>query len=75
MFMKVQGGYYNQKKAKVLIVLDDMKTDMEAKNKLTSIVTALFLRVTKINVLLVFMSRSYFKVAKTISLNATHFLL
>ena len=74
MFMKVQGGYYNQKKAKVLIVFDDMKTDMEAKDKLTSIVTALFLRVTKINVLLVFMSRSYFKVAKTIILNATHFL-
>ena len=51
-----------------------MKTDIEANNKLTYIVTALFLRRRKINILLVFISQSYFKVAKTTRLNATHFL-
>ena len=56
---------------KVIIVFDDMITGMESNKKLSSIVTELFLRRRELNVLLVFISQSYFKVPKTIRLNAT----
>ena len=56
---------------KVIIVFDNMITGMESNKKLSSIVTELFLRRRELNVLLVFISQSYFKVPKTIRLNAT----
>ena len=56
---------------KVIIVFDDMITGMESNKKLSSIVTELFLRRRELNVLIVFISQSYFKVPKTIRLNAT----
>ena len=46
---------------------------MEADKKLSSIVTELFLRGQKLNILLVFVSQSFFKVPKTIRLNATNY--
>ena len=51
----------------MLIVSDDMIADMES-NKL--FVTELFLRGFARNVLLAFVSQIYFKVPKTIRLNA-----
>ena len=51
-----------------------MKTDMEANKKLRPIVTELFLRGQKLNILFVFVSQSYFKVPKTIRLNATNYV-
>ena len=48
-----------------------MTTDMKANKKLSLADTELFLRGTKINILLVFISPSYFKVPKTIRQNAT----
>ena len=57
----------------MLRVFDGMKTDMEADKKLSSIVTELFLRGQKLNILLVFVSQSFFKVPKTIRLNATNY--
>ena len=53
---------------KVIIVFDDMITGMESNKKLSSIVTELFLRRRELNVLIVFISQSYFKVPKTIRL-------
>ena len=38
-------------------------------------VTALFLKGMKISISLVFISQSYFKVPKTIRLNATHYFI
>ena len=49
-----------------------MIADMEANKKLNPIVTELLLRVRKLNISLVFISQSYFKVPKTIRLNATY---
>ena len=67
---------YNQtKKRRVLIVFDDMIADMESKKTLSSVVTELFLRGRKLNILLVFISDSYFKVPKTIRPNATHYCI
>ena len=53
-------------------MFDDMIVDMESNKKLSPIVTELFLRGRKLNISLVFISQSYFKVPKTIRLNATH---
>ena len=48
---------------------------MESNKKLGPIVTALFLRGRKLNILLLFISQSYFKMPKTMGLNATHFFI
>ena len=49
-----------------------MVPDMEVNKNLSSIVTELFLRKRKLNISLVFISQSYFKVSKTIRVNAAH---
>ena len=48
---------------------------MESNKKLSPIVTELFSRGRKLNISLVFISQSYFKVLKTIRLNATHYFI
>ena len=48
---------------------------MESNKKLSFIVTELFLRGRKLNISLVFISQSYFKVPKTITLNATYYFI
>ena len=53
-------------------MFDDMIADMESNKKVSPKVTELFLRRKKLNISLVFVSQSYFKVPKTIRLNATH---
>ena len=68
-------GYNPTKKRRVLIVCDDMMADMESNKKLSPIVTELFLRGKKLIISLVFISQSYFKVPKTIRLNATHYFI
>ena len=56
-------------------MFDDMIADMESNKKLSVKVTELFLRGRKLSVLLVFVSQSYFKLARTITLNATHYFI
>ena len=51
--------YNPTKKRRVLIVFDDMIADMESNKKLSPIVTELFLRGRKLNILFVFVSQSY----------------
>ena len=48
---------------------------MESNEKLSPIDTELFLRGRKLNISIVFISQSYFKVPKTIKLNATHYFI
>ena len=69
MFTKIQ------KEKRVLIVFVDMIAYMESNKKLSPKVTELFLRGTKLNISLVFISQSYFKVPKTIRVNATHYFI
>ena len=59
---------------KTLIVFRDMIADMIINRKLDSIVTELFIRGRKLNISLVFITQSYFKVPKDVRLNTTHFL-
>ena len=48
---------------------------VEANKKLSPIVTELFLRRRKLIISLVFISQSYFKLPKTLRLNATHYFI
>ena len=68
------GEYNTDKERKILIVFDDMIVDMINNKKLNSIITELFIRDRKLNISLVFITQSYFKVPKDVRLNSTHFL-
>ena len=65
--------YNPNKKRKVLIVFDDMIADMLSNNKLNPILTELFIRSRKPSISFVFITQSYFAVAKDVSLNSTHY--
>ena len=65
----------NKEKESVNIVFDDVIASVTANKKLCTIVAGLFLRERKLNISLVFISQSYFKVSKTIRLNSTHIIL
>ena len=45
------------------------------KKKLNSVITELFIRDRKLNIFLVFITKSYFKVPKNVRLNSTHFFI
>ena len=68
-------NYNLNKENKILIVFDDMIADMINNKKLNSIVTELFIRCRKLNIFLVFISQSYFKVPKDVRNNSTHFFI
>ena len=63
------------KDSKLLIIFDDMIADMINNKKLNSLVTKLFIRGRKLNISLVFITQSYFKVRKDVRLNSTHFFV
>ena len=67
--------YNPDKENKILIVFDDMIADMIHYKKLDSIVTELFIRGRKLNISLVFITQSYFKVPKDVRLNTSHFFI
>ena len=67
--------YNPGKKRKVLMVFDDMIADMINNKKLNSVVTELFIRGRKLNISIVFIMQSYFKVPKDVRLNSTHFFI
>ena len=66
-------NYNPGKENKILIVFDDMIADMIKNKELNSIVTELFIRVRKLNISLIFITQSYFKVPKDVRLNTSHF--
>ena len=61
--------YNPDKENKILIVFDDMIADMINNKKLNSIVTKLFIRGRKLNISLVFITQSNFKLPKDVRLN------
>ena len=64
------------KKRKGLIDFDDMIADMINNNKkLNLVVTQLFIRGRKLNISIVFITKSYFKVPKDVRLNSTPFFI
>ena len=67
--------YNINKEHKILIIFDDTIADMINNKKLNSIVTELFIRGRKLNISLVFIIESYFKVLKDVRLNSNHFFI
>ena len=67
--------YNPDKENKIPIVFNDMIADMIYNKKLNSIVTELFIRGRKLNISIVFITQSYFKVPKGVRLNTTHFFI
>ena len=64
-----------KRKRKILIVFDDMMTDIMTNKKFQAIIKELFIRCRKLNVSLVFIIQSYFKTPKNARLNSTHYLI
>ena len=66
--------YNPEKKPNVLIVFDEKIADMiNNKKKLNPIVTELFIRGRNLNILIAFITQSYFKLKKEVRPNTTHF--
>ena len=68
-------NYNPGKQRKILIVFDDMIADMINNKKRNPVVTELFIRGRKINISIVFITQSYFKVSKDVRLNSAHFFI
>ena len=67
--------YNPDKENKILIAFDDMIADMIHNEKLNSVVTKLFIRGRKLNISLVFITQSYFKIPKDVRPNTSHFFI
>ena len=62
-------------KGKSLIVFDDMIADIMTNKIFQAIIKELFIRCRKLNILLVFITKSYFSVPKDVRLKSTHYLI
>ena len=67
--------YNIDKEHKILIVFLDMIADLINNKKLNSIMTDLFNRGRKLNISVVFITQSYFKVPKNVRLNFAHLFI
>ena len=63
------------KKCKILIIFDDMIADIIINKNLNPVVTELFIRGRKLNISLVFITKSYFAQPKNIRLNSMHYFI
>ena len=68
-------NYNKNRDKKLLIVFDDMISDIEYNKDFKKIIKELFYRGRKINISLVFITQSYFRALKDIRLNITHYIL
>ena len=67
---------YNPKRdKKVLIVFDDMIADIMTNKRFQAIIKELFIRCRKLNILLVFIAQSYFRIQRDVRLNSIHHLI
>ena len=67
--------YDIDKEHKILIVFGDMIADMINNKRLNSVVTELFIGCRKLNISLIFITQSYFKVPKDLRLNTTRLFI
>ena len=68
-------NYNKNRDKKVLIVFDYMIADIGYNKNFKRIIKELFYRARKINVSIVFITQSYFRVLKDARLNSTHYIL
>ena len=67
--------YNPSRKRRILIVFDDMISDIMTNKKFQAIIKELFIRCRKLNSSLVFITQSYFSVPKDVRLNSTRYLI
>ena len=67
--------YNPKRKRKILIAFDDMISDIMTNKKFKAIIKEPFIRCKKLDISLVFITQSYFKVPKDVRLNSTHYLI
>ena len=67
--------YKPSRKREMLVVFDDMIADMLNNKKFNSVVSELFIRGIKLNISLVLIKQSCFKVQKDVRLNTTQFFI
>ena len=67
--------YNPDEKQKILIMFDDMITDIFSNNKLNPTKTELFIKGRKQNISLVFITQSYFAVSRNIKLSSTCYFI
>ena len=63
------------RKREILIIFDDMIADIMTNKRFQAIIKKLFVRCRKLNILLAFITQSYFSVPKGVRLNSTHYLI
>ena len=68
-------NYNKNRDKKVMIVFDDMISDIEYNQDFKKIIKELFYRGRKINMSIVFITQSYFRALKYIRLNSMHYIL
>ena len=68
-------NYNKNRDKKVLIIFDDMIVDIIRGEKFKAIVKELFIRSRKLNISIVFITQSYFRIPKDARLNSTHYIL
>ena len=68
-------NYNLGRRKRVLIVFDDMITDIMSDKKFKAIIKELFIRSRKSNISNVFITQSYFRTPKDARLNSMHYLL
>ena len=68
-------NYNKNRDKKVLIIFDDMIADIMRSEKCKAIVKELFIRCTKLNISIVFITQSYFATPKDARLNSTHYII
>ena len=68
-------NYNKNRDKKVLIIFDDMIADIMRSEKFKAIVKELFIRCRKLNISIVFITKSYFRTPKDARLNSTHYIL
>ena len=67
--------YKPSRKRKNLIVFDNMIADIMSNKKFQAIIKQLFIRCSKLNISLAFITQSYFFVPKNVRLNPAHYLI
>ena len=67
--------YNPSRKRRILIVFDDMISDIMTNKKFQAIIKELLIRCRKLNSSLVFITQSYFSVPKDVRLNSIRYLI
>ena len=68
--------HYNpSRERKILTIFDDMIADIMDNKKFQAIIKELFIRCRKLNISLVFIAQSYFRIPKDVGLDSTHYLI